>query len=133
MKKFLATLGATGALLAGTLAFAAPAEAASNPYTPKGVCGSSYREIDRLTLGSSDVVLMYNGSYNCVVTIKNEQVGKATETFARLRVKGGGSHEDRGKFKYYAKTKAYAKGKCIQWGGGITNIAYYTTPYTHCG
>ena len=67
-----------GLLLLTVLGFAtlaAPASAAPNPYTPREVCGSNYRIIDRerhrdegIHLGTT--FLMWNGATkrNCVVT-----------------------------------------------------------------
>lgn len=50
-------------------ALAQPAQAAANPYTPEGVCGSGYRVIDSrplehrtLTNTGGRVYLLYNGS-----------------------------------------------------------------------
>ena len=60
-----------------------PAAAEHNPYTPREVCGSNYRIIDRerhrdegIHLGTT--FLMWNGGTgrNCVVTIKYHGVGR---------------------------------------------------------
>ncbi|MBB6170441.1 hypothetical protein HNR23_000501 [Nocardiopsis mwathae] len=134
MNKLLSRLGATGVLLAGSLAFATPAEAATNPYTPQGVCGSGYREINRHVDRGSIVYLMYNGSSNCVVTIKTTNIGKVTETWARLDVQGESTQHDNKKpgYKYYAgPLKAPAKGKCVRWGGG--QGTYWVSGWSHCG
>ncbi|GAA2005809.1 hypothetical protein GCM10009799_36600 [Nocardiopsis rhodophaea] len=132
MKKFLATLGAAGTLLTGALAFATPAEAASNPYGPKAACGSGYVQVDKHTDRGSVVYLMYNGSSNCVATIKTSNIGRATDTFARLDVKDYGTFHDSGDFKYYAAVKAPAKNTCVKWGGG-QGTAWVSPSWGHCG
>ncbi|MBA9001834.1 MULTISPECIES: hypothetical protein [Thermomonospora] len=144
----------TGAITAvatagAVLALTPAAQAAANPYTPTGVCGSGYYVVDSATLRNSagnaggTLYLLYNGSngYNCVVTIKGVAVGDWTATYASLRVYDGNAfrmQEDGPKlYEYYAgPVKMYAAGKCVgasghTWGGGTQYSA--TIPKGHCG
>ena len=71
---------AASAVVAGSIAVAGPANAAS---TPLGACGSGYHEIDHQDVKLSGtelgvIHLMYNGSIDCVVTWKTAYIGKET-------------------------------------------------------
>ncbi|GAB3646761.1 M23 family metallopeptidase [Glycomyces tarimensis] len=106
-----------------------------NPYTPGEVCGSGYSQIDSEGLTGGRVYLMYNSSngYNCVVTIKTSNVGKATAVSAALQVEGGSMTTDSGNFSYYAgPVKKHAPGTCVKWGGSVGSSSY-TSPFEHCG
>lgn len=123
----------------GAVAFAAPAQAATNPYTPQEACnhqfGGSWSQVsdghrNAVTLDTgakwADVYLMYNTStgYNCVATIKRAYVGVATDTDAALSIQGEldlWMHEDTDSYKYYAATQGYAAGHCVQYQGGLAN------------
>lgn len=133
MNKLIATAGIAAAL-ASTVAFAAPASAATNPYTPTGVCGSSYHEIDHHAISGATVYLMYNGSWNCVVTIKTADVGTKTDIAAMLETQTNppGSYDDQGKYAYYASGAGPAKGHCVKWGG-MSRDDIWETGWEHCG
>jgi murein DD-endopeptidase MepM/ murein hydrolase activator NlpD len=107
-----------------------------NPYTAKEVCGSNYSVIDSAALGSAGrVYLLWNGSngYNCVVTLKESNIGSPTWTTAFLQPQGGTRSTDSGYFSYYAgPVKRYAPGTCVKWGGS-TGGQSYESPYEHCG
>jgi hypothetical protein len=117
---------AVAALAAGVLA-ANPAYAAPTPYTPEGVCGAGFTKVKDGTRPLKHgpdtfgyVYLMYNRStgYNCVVSIKTAYYRTATYTTATLKVKGGKTYTDKGKFKYYAgPVKVKARGKCVSYWG----------------
>ena len=110
---------------------AAPAHAA-NPYTPQGVCGSGYSIQRSHALNGARVYQLYNGSTNCVVTIKTASVGKATRTTAGLQVAGSNWAYDTGDYKYYAgPVKQYAAGKCVRYFGYHGGTAY-TSPWGNC-
>lgn len=108
--------------------------AANNPYTPQAACGSGYQVIDWAALGSAGTTyLLYNGSSNCVATIKSRSIGTASSTSAFLEVEGGTRATDSGSFSYYAgPVKKSAAGKCVKWGGSVGSSSY-TSPFEHCG
>lgn len=135
------------------VAVAGPAQAASNPHTPKSVCGGGFGVVDSaalvdpgkthipddsLTLGR--VYLLYNAStkQNCVTTIKAVGVGRKSFTDGFLQRKGSGTKHDRGSFAYYAgPVKVRAPGKCVRWGGyikvGRAAARYDSDAFEHCG
>jgi hypothetical protein len=134
MNKLLGAVATAATLAAATVAFAAPAQAATNPYSPTGVCGSDYHQIDHTSISGAEIYLMYNGSYNCVVTIKTAHVGTKTETEAILEVQSPrGFYSDDDNYAYYAAVKAYAKGTCIKWGGMTTSAIWESATWVHCG
>ncbi|SCE89070.1 serine/threonine protein kinase [Micromonospora viridifaciens] len=111
-----------------------------NPYTAGQVCGSGYQVIDSATLTANGtrkgrVYLLYNASSraNCVVTLKDTDVGRATQVSAYLEVKGKTRETDSGAFAYYAgPVRAGAGGVCVKWGGAVGG-ASYGSPFEHCG
>jgi len=75
----------------------------SPAYTDTGVCGAGYHQIDHHALPDATIYLDYNGSQNCVVTIKTKNVGTPTYTEAWLfRQSDGSGADDHGNFGYYA-------------------------------
>ncbi|MFI7677375.1 M23 family metallopeptidase [Actinophytocola sp. NPDC049390] len=106
-----------------------------NPYTPGEVCGSGYSTIDRAGLTGGTVYLMYNSGngYNCVVTLKSTNLGRATSVSAFLEPQGGTRTTDSGSYGYYAgPVRKYAPGTCVRWGGSVGSSSY-TSPFEHCG
>ncbi|SCG62501.1 serine/threonine protein kinase [Micromonospora inositola] len=111
-----------------------------NPYTAGQACGSGYQVIDSATLTAGGirkgrVYLLYNASngYNCVVTLKDTAVGRATTVSAYLEVQGKARSTDSGAFQYYAgPVRAGAAGACVKWGGAAGG-ASYGSPFEHCG
>jgi hypothetical protein len=125
-----ATVMASGIVLAGT---SAPAAAAGNPYTAAGVCGSGYKVQRSHALPGARVYQLYNGTYNCVVTLKTTSIGKNTKITAGLQVTGGSWAYETGSYKYYAgPIKQRGKGKCVRYFGfhGGKN---YTSAWGNCG
>ena len=113
----------------------------TNPYTPRGVCGTAFAIIDQAPLKSADgtllgrVFLLYNSttSKNCTVTLKTTDVGVKTATSAYLEVEGAARVTDSGSFQYYAgPVKDKADATCVQWGGSVGGVAY-DSPVEHCG
>jgi hypothetical protein len=105
-----------------------PASAATNPYTPREVCGSSYREVHRHSIVGGVIYLMYSGGYNCAVTIKTRDVGTKTRVgigLTRLvdasepwKYDPPGGPGSTTKYKYYAgPVKVYAPHECVAWHG----------------
>ncbi|MFC4145847.1 protein kinase [Micromonospora mangrovi] len=111
-----------------------------NPYPATQVCGSGYRVIDSaaLTVGGvrqGRVYLLWNGGTgtNCVVTLKERNVGRATAVSAYLEVRGKTRDTASGSFDYYAgPVRAAAAGACVRWGGA-TGGASYASAFEHCG
>ncbi|MFR9773497.1 hypothetical protein [Nocardia sp. SC052] len=127
-------------ILAGSLAVAGSANAASSPIEACG--GGSYHEIDHHDIeGVVTVRLLYNGSTNCVVTWKKNP-GAKTPMFAAIAKQdadGGFRNyiEDDGEYTTYAgPVKVNASGVCIDWGGAVTingtRFNWYSGP-SHCG
>lgn len=102
-----------------------------------GACGSGYGVIDYINVSGQDtgtVYLTYNSGngYNCVVTVRAHP-GTPIYMDAAVRVSGGTWHEDFGDYTTYAgPVYVYARGTCIDWGGGI-NPDYQYRYSVHCG
>lgn len=126
-------LAGSVAAAVAAVAFAAPAQAATNPYTPQEACnhqfGGSWSQVsdghrNAVTLDTGakwgDVYLMYNSStgFNCVAAMKSVYLGTKTSTAARLLVQGSSTwHVDAGQFAYYAAVEAAATDRCVQYDG----------------
>ncbi|WP_375372079.1 protein kinase [Micromonospora sp. PPF5-6] len=131
------TPGDTGAPAPGP---ATSSPAAQQPYTATQVCGAGYQVIDSATLTANGVrkgrvYLLYNtaSGTNCVVTLKDTDVGRATTASAYLEVQGQDRKAESGAYKFYAgPVRASAPGKCVKWGGS-TGGASYGSPFEHCG
>ncbi|MFI5609044.1 hypothetical protein [Amycolatopsis sp. NPDC051903] len=142
------TLAAAIAVVTMAL-FAPPAQAATNPYTPEGVCGSGYRRVSpdaTLALKNGSAVwgytyLLYSSTTrkNCVVTLKQFEVGVSTYTVAQLQVQGSNMVGDANYYSYYAGPYyAYAPGKCVRihgviWEDDMVRVAQAYGPYGWCG
>lgn len=101
-------------------------------YDPAEVCGSGYYAIDTARLGSAGTVdLLWNGSNNCVVTLKMASVGTATATAAYLEPAGVTRKTDSGSYAYYAGPVIAAAPGCIEWGGSAGGVSY-DSPSEHC-
>lgn len=102
------------------------------PYDPAEVCGSGYYAIDTARLGSSGTVdLLWNGSKNCVVTLKMASLGTDTATSAYLEPTGATRQTDSGSYGYYAGPVIATAPSCIKWGGSAGGTAY-NSPSEHC-
>jgi len=117
---------ATVAAVAINVTVATPASAATNPYTAKGICGSSYTvPVHTLSLyGYGKVHLLYSPStgYNCAVTLKTAYLGQSTETDVFMVRQSTPSEikYDAGQYRYYAgPVKYYARGTCVKFGGSV--------------
>ncbi|MFI6329373.1 protein kinase [Micromonospora chersina] len=122
----------------------APAPTASTagpkqPYTAGQVCGSGYQVIDSATLTAGGVrkgrvYLLYStaAGTNCVVTLKDTDVGRATTVTTYVEVQGKARQTESGSYKYYAgPVRASAAGVCVKWGGSAGG-ASYASPFEHC-
>lgn len=124
---------AASAVAAGSIAVAGPGSlvtagpAAASPdsaaMSPESVCGGGYKKIDSHDLpGLATIHLLFNGSTNCVVTMKTAHVG--TPSFVSAGIGAHpvtwevGKNVDQGHFKYYAGPMyVHGPGKCIRWIG----------------
>ncbi|SCF34775.1 hypothetical protein GA0074695_5887 [Micromonospora viridifaciens] len=119
------------------LTLAAPAQAATNPFTAAQACnndfGGSWANVSdghRAITASDgtrvgDVYLMYNSAtgYNCVATLKRVMVGNTTGVAAEVRVEGSSWVGDSGNYKYYAAIQRKAVDKCVMYRG---EVLYFT-------
>ena len=111
------------ALVFSLFAPATATQAQANPYTPAGVCnseapGSGYYVQRSHALNGARVYQLYNGTYNCVVTIKSASVGTPTFTSACIQVTGKGWNCNNGNFTHYAGAVWYnGQGKCVKYYG----------------
>ncbi|WP_376787209.1 serine/threonine protein kinase [Micromonospora halotolerans] len=109
------------------------------PYTAAQACGSGYQVIDSATLTAGGVrkgrvYLLYStaGGTNCVVTLKDTDVGQATTVTAYLEVQGKARQTESGAYRYYAgPVRASAAGACVKWGGSAGG-ASYGSAFEHC-
>ncbi|MFI2382966.1 protein kinase [Micromonospora sediminicola] len=116
-----------------------PAAPKANPYTATQVCGSGYQVIDSATLTAGGirqgrVYLLYRAASgtNCVVTLKDADVGRVTTVTTYLEVQGRARQTQSGGYQYYAgPVRATAAGVCVKWGGS-TPEATYASPFEHC-
>jgi hypothetical protein len=134
MKLLAAALGVATTI--GAVA-AVAAQAAANPYTAQGVCGSSYTTtVDSHDLGGkARVYLLYSPStgYNCAVTIKTTKLGTPSSTEAWLLVQGGSWKHEKGNYEYYAgPVRSYAKDTCVAYAGGHDGTNW-TSGWLGCG
>ncbi|MFG3102181.1 spore-associated protein A [Streptomyces sp. NPDC048182] len=123
-----AALVTVGAIGAGLLVSAPAAGAATGKATAayNGVCGSGYKVVNSLPVGSvGTVYLTYNSSTgkNCTVTVRTT-TGKATYMVAYLRNVGTDVEQvDEGQYRSYAgPVYVAARGACVEWGGVIGNL-----------
>ncbi|MFC4149972.1 hypothetical protein ACFO0M_27280 [Micromonospora mangrovi] len=121
------------AVVVGTVAFASPARAATNPFTAAQACNNdfggswAYASDGHRTISTpggtkvGDVYLMYNSAtgYNCVATLKTVSVGSATGVSAGIRVYGGSWVYQSGSYKYYAAIQRSAVDKCVMYSGEV--------------
>ena len=122
VKTTAATVALTATMVAGALAAATPAYAA----TYGGECGSGYGVVNSAAIGSKGTVfLTYSSSTgrNCVVAKRNT-AGSAVLVEAGLAVHPVGSHwtvYDGGYYKSYAgPIYLSAADKCVDWMGRIS-------------
>lgn len=130
-KKYVAASVGTFALATGAAAFF-PATASAAPYGNQ--CGAGYDVVDQHDLKGGTVYLTYNGDQNCVVTVRNDP-GAALPMGAGVRLAGeeGNLSLDEGEYTEYAgPVYLPAHGKCIDWGGSITDDKFEDFN-VHCG
>lgn len=122
-------------IFAASLTTGGPAAAAS---TPEATCGAGYYAIDHRDLKIATGWLMYNGSTDCVVTWKTQQIGTKTPLVAAVgssllmgapfptHGRYGNADVDFDAYDYYAgPVYWYAPHTCIEW--------YVSDPYYSAG
>lgn len=123
-----ATLTAVGAIGAGLLATAPAAGAATAVAAASynGVCGSGYKVVNSMPIGTvGTVYLTYSSATgkNCTVTLRNKT---GTPTYMVAYVRNVDSSEDQvdaGEYRSYAgPVYAFARGACVEWGGVVDNL-----------
>lgn len=131
-----ATLNGKDVPYYGDTSFTSKNNCGGNPYSAEEVCGDGYSVIDSAKLDKAGkTYLLYNSGNgkNCVVTLKQTSVGKASATSAFLEVKGKDRKSDSGDFEYYGgPVKADAKATCVKWGGSVGSKKY-ESGFEHCG
>ncbi|TQF01637.1 hypothetical protein E6W39_04480 [Kitasatospora acidiphila] len=97
---------------------AAPASASD----PASICGPGYYNVWTDNLPASTVYVEFNGSTDCAVNIKTQNIGTPSAVSVYIMGPNGASPnngEDYGKYSYYAgPVYAYAPHSCITWGAG---------------
>ncbi|MFC8263168.1 spore-associated protein [Streptomyces sp. NPDC057291] len=131
----ITAVGALTTLVVGATAmFGTTASAAPN-VTPQGVCGSAYKTVNSVPVGSlGTVYLTYNASNgkNCVATIRaNPGTAKAMSTYIYVPDTDEWAG-DSGYYKSYAgPAYVYGKAHCVSWGGNIANV-YVSVENSNC-
>ncbi|MFI7129025.1 hypothetical protein ACIBQ1_25205 [Nonomuraea sp. NPDC050153] len=133
------TIVAASLLAAGTLATAAPAQAATE--TPQSVCGNGFRVVkdgvrtikDRQGVELGKVFLLYNRrtGYNCAVTFRTlfdtdhaKARMSATLTIQTTTPPLTSSGTTLGVYSRHTKpVKLFARGLCVKYSGTIQSVA----------
>ncbi|MFC7642363.1 N-acetylmuramoyl-L-alanine amidase [Streptosporangium lutulentum] len=105
-----------------------------NPNTPQSVCGKGYTLVDSAALGSAGTVyLLYNtaNDNNCVATMKNSSLGKATATTAYLEVQGQRRVTHSGNVTHYAARYAATRSTSASNGAARRSFSY-NSPFEYC-
>jgi hypothetical protein len=121
-------------LVTASFGIAAPAQAAESPTA---LCGSNYYVLNSHALSGATLYVLASrsgGAYNCVVTIKTANRGKATYVGTSITASDGRGATDEGNFLYYAgPIRIDAPGMCIRWGGAGSNRSWWTSGWSYCG
>jgi hypothetical protein len=104
-----------------------------NKYTPKAACnagkGGGFYVQRSVAASGGTAYLLYNGTYNCAVTMKTKNVGKPSPVSVWIQKQGGSRVADGGSFAWYAgPVYVAAKGACVRFGGNGA-----AAPYGNCG
>ncbi len=127
--------GATTIVAGPTAALAADV----NPYSASALCGSGYSVVDYFKDdGRAYIYLLYNSGNgkNCVVSLKQKQLGSKTHVSAVLQTKAT-VKVDSGNYGYYAgPVYLYARNECVSFGGEVTvngELSVYSSDFRYCG
>jgi hypothetical protein len=134
LSRYMAATAVLVSAVAGT-AVLAPQASAATRAAYNGVCGSGYKVVNSAPIGQKGTVyLTYNSAKgkNCVVTVRNA-AGSPVPMFAYLYAYDGEYQEDVGDYTSYAgPVYVSARGKCVDWAGGIDNQSTWTYG-SNCG
>lgn len=115
---------------AGTLRSGAASRYAGR-YSIADVCGAGFRYLDAHELSAGTVYLLWNGTSNCVTTIKHSSIGTPSAVRAYLDPAGSANEADSGSYRYFAGPVTLRAPGCIRWGG--TAGTSYASGSEHCG
>lgn len=131
----VAVVGAVGALVAGATVMGATAASAAPDVTPQGVCGSAYKTVNSVPVGSlGTVYLTYNSKNgkNCVATIRtNPGTAKDMSTYVYVPDTDEWAGDSGNYTSYAGPAYVYGKGHCVSWGGNIANV-YVSVDNSNC-
>ncbi|WP_328535133.1 spore-associated protein [Streptomyces sp. NBC_00344] len=131
----IAAVGALTTLVAGTAAVFGPTASAAPNVTPQGVCGSAYKTVNSVPVGSlGTVYLTYNSSNgkNCVATIRaNPGAAKDMSTYIYVTDTDAWAGDSGNYTSYAGPGYVYGKGHCVSWGGNIANV-YVSVENSNC-
>ncbi|MFC7380815.1 serine/threonine protein kinase [Sphaerisporangium rhizosphaerae] len=113
---------------------------ATNPFTPQQVCNGSGKgtgfAVQRQSAFTGGVTYqLYNlaTGFNCVVTMKTQNIGVLSPVSATLEVQGSAPVSESGSFKYYAgPVVMQGKGKCVRFSGSAGSGST-AAPFGNCG
>jgi hypothetical protein len=100
-------------------------------YSIRDVCGAGFRYLDARELSRGTVYLLWNGTSNCVTTIKHSSIGTPSAVRAYLDPAGSAFRSDSGSYRYFAGPVTLRAPGCIRWGG--TAGTSYASRSGHCG
>lgn len=128
-------VGALTTLTVGVTAVFGTAASAAPNVTPQNVCGSAYKTVNSVPVGSlGTVYLTYNSGNgkNCVATIRaNPGTAKYMSTYIYVPDTDEWAG-DSGNFTSYAgPAYVYGKSHCVSWGGNIDNV-YVSVENSNC-
>ena len=115
---------------AGTLRSGAASRYAGR-YSIADVCGAGFRYLDAHELSAGTVYLLWNGTSNCVTTIKHSSIGTPSPVRAYLDPAGSANEADSGSYRYLAGPVTLRAPGCVRWGG--TAGTSYASGSEHCG
>nr|WSW71103.1 spore-associated protein [Streptomyces sp. NBC_00995] len=131
----VAVVGAVGALVAGATVMGTTAATAAPNVTPQGVCGSAYKTVNSVPVGSlGTVYLTYNSGNgkNCVATIRtNPGTAKDMSTYIYVPDTDEWAGDSGNYTSYAGPAYVYGKGHCVSWGGNIANV-YVSVDNSNC-
>ncbi|MEU1366642.1 spore-associated protein [Streptomyces sp. NPDC005803] len=131
----IAVAGALGALVVGAMAVSGTAASAAPNVTPQRVCGSAYKTVNSVAVGSlGTVYLTYNSSNgkNCVATIRaNPGTAKDMSTYVYVPDTDEWAGDSGTYTSYAGPAYVYGKGHCVSWGGNIANV-YVSVDNSNC-
>ncbi|GAA1945121.1 spore-associated protein A [Kitasatospora viridis] len=128
IRRTITSAAVLAAATAGLVGLPGTAQAAAY----NGACGPGYSILQGASVWGGSVYLLYNGSTDCVVTVRNTP-GAYYSMRATVGLTGGQQYTNAGNFTSYAgPVYVYAPGQCINWSGEINHSAAGYSD-VHCG